>query len=73
MLIGGVCPRSGPASANELESAYIVIPKGDQNGRSCDLDGDSNTVGSGSMRGNKRQSLKLTLVPTEKSFQYYSS
>ena len=55
------------------ERAYVVIPKSDQNGRSCDLDGDSNTVGSGSVWGNKRQSLKLTLVTTEKSFQYYGS
>ena len=73
MLIGGVCLRSGPALANELERAYIVIPKSDQNGRRCNLDGDSNTVGSGSVWGNKCQSLKLMLVPTEKSFQYYSS
>jgi len=73
MLIGGVCPRSGPASANELEHAYIIIPKSDQNGCRCDLDGDSNTVESRSVWGNKCQSLKLMLVPTEKSFQYYSS
>jgi len=54
MLIGGVCLRSGPALANELERTYIVIPKSDQNGCRCDLNRDSNTVGSRSVWGNKR-------------------
>lgn len=51
------------------ESTYIIVPVRDKNGRSRDLHGDSDTVGSGSTVVRSMQTLTLTLVPTRNLFQ----
>jgi hypothetical protein len=57
-----------PISISE-ESTYIIIPVSDKNGRSRDLYGDSDTVGSGSTKARSMQTLKLTLVPVGNPLQ----
>jgi len=47
------------------ESTYIIVPESDKDGRSRDLYGNSDTVGSGSTKALSMQTLTLTLVPTE--------
>lgn len=51
------------------ESTYIIVPVSDKDGRSRDLYGDSDTVGSGLTKARSMQTLTLTLVPTEILFQ----
>jgi len=51
------------------ESTYIIVPVSDKDGRSRDLYGDSDTVGSGLTKARSMQTLILTLVPTGNIFQ----
>jgi hypothetical protein len=51
------------------EFTYIIVPESDKDGRSRDLHGDSDTVGSGSTKARSMQTLTLTLVPTGNIFQ----
>jgi hypothetical protein len=51
-------------------STYIIVPVSDKDGRSRNLYGDSDTVGSGSTKARSMQTLTLTLVPTGNLFQY---
>jgi hypothetical protein len=58
-----------PISMSE-ESTYIIVPESDKDGRSRNLYGDSDTVGSGLTKARSMQTLTLTLMPTGNLFQY---